>query len=127
MSLMRQLWFAVVISAMVSFVGSLLISVWSAQTYLSHQLERKNVDILNFYRRAVTRCVHHAPKLHDRLVHFRAYPGSRSDQIGSHIVEFYSVWEGKLWKCLPTKGRASVSIVVHGRDARNERPLASGL
>jgi EAL domain-containing protein (putative c-di-GMP-specific phosphodiesterase class I)/GGDEF domain-containing protein len=47
MSLMRQLWFAVVISATVAFVGSLLISVWSAQTYLSQQLERKNIDIAN--------------------------------------------------------------------------------
>lgn len=47
MSLMRQLWLAVVVSAVVAFVGSLLISVWSAQTYLSQQLERKNIDIAN--------------------------------------------------------------------------------
>ena len=47
MSLMRQLWLAVVISATVAFVGSLLISVWSAQSYLSQQLERKNIDIAN--------------------------------------------------------------------------------
>lgn len=47
MSLMRQLWLAVVISAMIAFLGSLLISVWSAQFYLSQQLERKNGDIAN--------------------------------------------------------------------------------
>jgi EAL domain-containing protein (putative c-di-GMP-specific phosphodiesterase class I)/GGDEF domain-containing protein len=47
MSLMRQLWLAVVISAMIAFIGSLLISVWSAQSYLSQQLERKNSDIAN--------------------------------------------------------------------------------
>ena len=47
MSLMRQVWLAVVISAMVAFVGSLFISVWSAQAYLSQQIERKNIDIAN--------------------------------------------------------------------------------
>jgi len=47
MSLMRQLWMAVVISALVAFLGSLIISVWTAQTYLSQQLERKNIDIAN--------------------------------------------------------------------------------
>lgn len=47
MSLMRQLWLAVVMSAMVAFLGSFLISVWSAQSYLSQQLERMNVDIAN--------------------------------------------------------------------------------
>lgn len=47
MSLMRQLWLAVIVSAVVAFVGSLLISVWSAQSYLSQQLERKNIDIAN--------------------------------------------------------------------------------
>lgn len=47
MSLMRQLWLAVVISATIAFVGSLLISVWSAQIYLSQQLERRNIDIAN--------------------------------------------------------------------------------
>ena len=44
---MRQLWLAVLISAMVAFLGSLFISVWSAQTYLAEQLERKNIDIAN--------------------------------------------------------------------------------
>lgn len=47
MSLMRQLWFAVIVSAMLAFLGSLFISVWSAQAYLSQQLEHKNVDIAN--------------------------------------------------------------------------------
>ena len=54
MSLMRQLWFAVLISAMISFVGSLFISVWSAQSYLSQQLERKNSDIANSLALSIT-------------------------------------------------------------------------
>lgn len=47
MSLIRQLWLAVIISALVAFAGSLFISVWSAQAYLSQQLDRKNIDIAN--------------------------------------------------------------------------------
>ena len=54
MSLMRQLWLAVIIAAIVAFVGSLFISVWSAQTYLSQQLERKNVDIANSLALSIT-------------------------------------------------------------------------
>jgi methyl-accepting chemotaxis protein len=44
MSLMRQLWLAVVISTLLAFVGSLTISIWSARAYLVEQLERKNSD-----------------------------------------------------------------------------------
>lgn len=44
MSLMRQLWLAVVISTVVAFAGSLFISIWSARGYLSQELERKNSD-----------------------------------------------------------------------------------
>ena len=47
MSLMRQLWLSVVILSMVAFLGSMLISVWSAQSYLLQQLERKNSDVAN--------------------------------------------------------------------------------
>ena len=54
MSLMRQLWLAVIIAALVAFVGSLFISVWSAQTYLSQQLERKNIDIANSLALSIT-------------------------------------------------------------------------
>jgi diguanylate cyclase (GGDEF)-like protein len=54
MSLMRQLWIAVIISALVAFVGSLLINLWSAQTYLSEQLERKNSDIANSLALTIT-------------------------------------------------------------------------
>jgi EAL domain-containing protein (putative c-di-GMP-specific phosphodiesterase class I)/GGDEF domain-containing protein len=54
MSLMRQLWLAVIISAMVAFTGSLLISIWSAQSYLSQQLERKNSDIANSLALSIT-------------------------------------------------------------------------
>lgn len=44
MSLMRQLWLAVVLTTLAAFSGSLLISVWSAKGYLTQQLERKNSD-----------------------------------------------------------------------------------
>lgn len=54
MSLMRQLWIAVIITALVAFVGSLLISLWSAQAYLSQQLERKNGDIANSLALTIT-------------------------------------------------------------------------
>jgi len=54
MSLMRQLWLAVFISAMVAFIGSVFISVWSAQSYLSQQLERKNIDIANSLALSIT-------------------------------------------------------------------------
>jgi diguanylate cyclase (GGDEF)-like protein len=54
MSLMRQLWIAVIVSALVAFMGSLLISLWSAQTYLSQQLERKNGDIANSLALTIT-------------------------------------------------------------------------
>lgn len=47
MSLMRQLWLAVAISTVLAFAGSLLVSIWSAQGYLTEQLERKNGDIAN--------------------------------------------------------------------------------
>lgn len=44
MSMMRQLWLAVVISTLLAFAGSLFIGVWSARSYLVQQLERKNND-----------------------------------------------------------------------------------
>ncbi len=44
MSLMRQLWLAVVFTTLAAFTGSLAISVWSARGYLVQQLERKNLD-----------------------------------------------------------------------------------
>jgi len=47
MSLMRQLWLAVIISTVMAFAGSLLVSIWSAQAYLTQQLERKNGDVAN--------------------------------------------------------------------------------
>lgn len=47
MSLMRQLWLAVIVSTTVAFSGSLLISIWSARVYLAEQLERKNNDNAN--------------------------------------------------------------------------------
>jgi EAL domain-containing protein (putative c-di-GMP-specific phosphodiesterase class I)/GGDEF domain-containing protein len=39
---------------LISFVGSLLISVWSAQSYLSQQLDRKNIDIANSLALTIT-------------------------------------------------------------------------
>lgn len=47
MSLMRQLWLVVIISTVMAFAGSLLVSIWSAQAYLTQQLERKNADVAN--------------------------------------------------------------------------------
>jgi len=47
MSLMRQLWLAVIVSTVLAFAGSLLVSIWSAQGYLTQQLERKNGDVAN--------------------------------------------------------------------------------
>lgn len=44
MSMMRQLWLAVIVSTLLAFAGSLFIGVWSARTYLVQQLERKNSD-----------------------------------------------------------------------------------
>lgn len=54
MSLMRQLWLAVVISTLLAFSGSLLISIWSARGYLVQQLERKNSDNANSLALAMT-------------------------------------------------------------------------
>ncbi len=54
MSLMRQLWLAVIISTVMAFAGSLLLSIWSAQGYLTQQLERKNADIANSLALAMT-------------------------------------------------------------------------
>lgn len=54
MSLMRQLWLAVVVSTILAFAGSLLLSVWSAQGYLTQQLERKNADVANSLALAMT-------------------------------------------------------------------------
>src|SRR4030065_274313 len=47
MSLMRQLWLAVIVSTVIAFAGSLLVSIWSAQGDLTQQLERKNGDVAN--------------------------------------------------------------------------------
>ncbi|MBI3901323.1 MAG: EAL domain-containing protein [Nitrosomonadales bacterium] len=47
MSLMRQLWLAVIVSTVMAFAGSLVLSIWSAQGYLTQQLERKNDDVAN--------------------------------------------------------------------------------
>lgn len=44
---MRQLWLAVIVSTVIAFAGSLLVSIWSAQGYLTQQLERKNGDVAN--------------------------------------------------------------------------------
>ena len=54
MSLMRQLWLAVIVSAIIAFAGSLFISILSAQSYLSQQLERKNSDIANSLALSIT-------------------------------------------------------------------------
>ncbi len=45
MSLMRQLWLIVIVSTITAFAGSLLVSIWSAQGYLTQQLGHKNEDV----------------------------------------------------------------------------------
>lgn len=47
MSLMRQIWMAVLAITMVAFAGSLFISIYSARGYLEQQLQRKNSDNAN--------------------------------------------------------------------------------
>lgn len=47
MSLMRQLWLLVVVSTVLAFAGSLVISIYSAKDYLTQQLQRKNSDNAN--------------------------------------------------------------------------------
>ena len=54
MSLMRQLWLAVIISTLLAFVGSLSISIWSARSYIVEQLARKNSDTANSLALAMT-------------------------------------------------------------------------
>ncbi len=54
MSLMRQLWLAVIFTTVMAFAGSLLVSIWSAQAYLTQQLERKNADVANSLALAMT-------------------------------------------------------------------------
>lgn len=47
MTLIKQLWLAVLFSTLLAFSGSLFISIWTARGYLSEQLERKNSDNAN--------------------------------------------------------------------------------
>lgn len=47
MSLMRQIWLAVIGITIVAFAGSLLISILTARGYLEQQLLRKNIDNAN--------------------------------------------------------------------------------
>ncbi|WAJ70501.1 bifunctional diguanylate cyclase/phosphodiesterase [Catenovulum adriaticum] len=47
MSLIKQLWLAIIIIVLVSFCGSVLISILSAKQYFEQQLYLKNVDNVN--------------------------------------------------------------------------------
>ncbi|SOD41889.1 EAL domain-containing protein [Nitrosovibrio sp. Nv4] len=47
MSLSRQLWLTVILVTLISFTGSLAISLISTQSYLEQQLHRKNIDSAN--------------------------------------------------------------------------------
>ena len=44
MSLVKQLWLAIVLVMSVAFGGSLVVSVMSARHYLEQQLQVKNID-----------------------------------------------------------------------------------
>lgn len=47
MSLFRQLWLAVILVTLTSFIGSFAVSMQSTRSYLEQQLHRKNVDSAN--------------------------------------------------------------------------------
>ncbi|MDQ3187138.1 MAG: GGDEF domain-containing protein, partial [Pseudomonadota bacterium] len=47
MSLFRQLWLAVILVTLTSFIGSFAVSMLSTRSYLEQQLHRKNVDSAN--------------------------------------------------------------------------------
>ena len=47
MSLFRQLWLAVILVTLTSFVGSFAVSMQSTRSYLEQQLHRKNIDSAN--------------------------------------------------------------------------------
>ena len=44
MSMFRQLWLAIIASTLLAMLGSLLVSTWSARSYLESQLSIKNTD-----------------------------------------------------------------------------------
>ncbi|SCY72885.1 diguanylate cyclase/phosphodiesterase [Nitrosospira sp. Nl5] len=48
MSLFRQLWLAVILVTLTSFIGSFAVSMHSTRSYLEQQLHRKNIDSANF-------------------------------------------------------------------------------
>ena len=47
MSLFRQLWLAVILITLTSFIGSFAVSMLSTRSYLEQQLHRKNIDSAN--------------------------------------------------------------------------------
>ena len=47
MSLFRQLWLAVILVTLTSFIGSFAVSMLSTRSYLEQQLHRKNIDSAN--------------------------------------------------------------------------------
>lgn len=54
MSLSRQLWLTVILVTLTSFTGSLVISLFSTQSYLEQQLHRKNVDSANYLAHTIS-------------------------------------------------------------------------
>lgn len=47
MSLVRQLWLAVIAITLISFTGSFFVSLFSVRNHLEQQLDRKNIDTAN--------------------------------------------------------------------------------
>lgn len=47
MSLVRQLWLAVIMITLISFTGSFFVSLFSVRNHLEQQLDRKNIDAAN--------------------------------------------------------------------------------
>lgn len=58
MSLMRQLWLTVILSAVIAFTGSLLVGIWSAQKYLTQQIAHRNSDIAGVLALSLSQVVH---------------------------------------------------------------------
>ena len=54
MPLFRQLWLAIILITLASFVGSFAVSILSTRSYLEQRLQRKNADTANVLARSIS-------------------------------------------------------------------------
>ena len=54
MPLFRQLWLAIILITLVSFVGSFAVSILSTRSHLEQRLQRKNADTANVLARSIS-------------------------------------------------------------------------